>query len=812
MAGLAHATHSTIRAFGKWLKELPLSEPKRKVLTDNIAKTEEWWSHQPSDAIETVERVAVMMGIPVSLLGKNYDALNLLRAMTAAISLTNWLAPRLPEEAEAQSAPVPSSNSPFDDPYHLPFDPLHHDSQHPSFSRLPHHPNTNDGACRNPWSSTQPEAEVNFGRMYRSYILVGINASYPQPLSKAIFPVSKRLHSFHPHHEHATQVLHWLCNASYSGQGVQSFQKVPSTHQWTTCTSWASTALLAGTWQPVYLGTSPNLHWKSRLSQSWNGHHPRMATRTQLSLHLSIFSPQERHPQKTCLEYQCPVWLGHIMASCKTQVYSKTGSSDLDVHTVSKPSGTLDHYPRPRVKYKGQIRTNQDATIQWWRTYPLLCSSPPGQQHSGAFSHSLPECYRCLHQMVEWKIGPSGHCTPGPMVPSLQTSNYISNSFYESGIYKFLPIKFHAIHHPSRWFSSNIQLSSFNSAITSRQSLTGPPHNRPYAVAKTGELSKLRLLIHPTLIGSWPVHFFIPWSLRSSGSLRKAPCWTRFFHPKKNITTSFDWAFSAGPSAMVYLPCHIQTSPTFAKKYGQNIRNRSPATSPNPPSINSKKPSKVTSSIAKTNHLRHCLSTARASTTNPSNKHFKTLPFSNRYLKTQLPLSHHLLRPSNDNTGNPTTGQSATDDNYRLDTSWQNERKVFGVAGPSSPLWTLRFALCLTSLLASSSSWSQWRAQTTLRQGMSRLFWPFSSQRLSTPISFWSTRILLDSSPALTKTDSWGPGSCSSTSFDPTWMCQIMKHFLFIQERPTIQGTSSKAAPFVASTSLGRSSSRTFQT
>ena len=77
-----------VRAFNKWLKELPLSEPKRKVLTDNIAKTEEWWAHQPSEAIE-VERVAVMMGITVSLLGKNYDALNLLRVMTAAISLTN---------------------------------------------------------------------------------------------------------------------------------------------------------------------------------------------------------------------------------------------------------------------------------------------------------------------------------------------------------------------------------------------------------------------------------------------------------------------------------------------------------------------------------------------------------------------------------------------------------------------------------------------------------------------------------------------------------------------------------------------------
>ena len=78
-----------VQAFKQWLTDLPVSEAKRAVLTDNIAKTETWWSHQPSEAIETIERVAVMMGIPVSLLGKNYDALNLLRAMTAAISLTN---------------------------------------------------------------------------------------------------------------------------------------------------------------------------------------------------------------------------------------------------------------------------------------------------------------------------------------------------------------------------------------------------------------------------------------------------------------------------------------------------------------------------------------------------------------------------------------------------------------------------------------------------------------------------------------------------------------------------------------------------
>ena len=84
-----------IRAYAKWLKELPISDSKRTVLNTNIEKMEKWWERQPSGAVDTVERVAVMMGIPVSLLGKNYDVLNLLRAMTAAISMTNLKAPQL---------------------------------------------------------------------------------------------------------------------------------------------------------------------------------------------------------------------------------------------------------------------------------------------------------------------------------------------------------------------------------------------------------------------------------------------------------------------------------------------------------------------------------------------------------------------------------------------------------------------------------------------------------------------------------------------------------------------------------------------
>ena len=49
--------------------------------------------------------------------------------------------------------------------------------------------------------------------------------------------------------------------------------------------------------------------------------------------------------------------------------------------------------------------------------------------------------------------------------------------------------------------------------------------------------------------------------------------------------------------------------------------------------------------------------------------------------------------------GKPTRGQSDLADNFHQPTSWPNERKTFGVADPSYPLWSHLFVLCSTSLL-----------------------------------------------------------------------------------------------------------------
>jgi hypothetical protein len=82
-------TTLAVRAFAKWLKELPLSEPKRKVLTDNIAKTETWCVSPAFGRFGNGGTSGSHDGHYSCPSGQNYDVLNLLRAMTAAISLTN---------------------------------------------------------------------------------------------------------------------------------------------------------------------------------------------------------------------------------------------------------------------------------------------------------------------------------------------------------------------------------------------------------------------------------------------------------------------------------------------------------------------------------------------------------------------------------------------------------------------------------------------------------------------------------------------------------------------------------------------------
>ena len=76
------------RTFNAWHKALTIPEAQNAVLTTNLKKAADWWANQPSSALDTVQKVAIMMGIPVQRLTKNFNDVILVKILTTAITMT----------------------------------------------------------------------------------------------------------------------------------------------------------------------------------------------------------------------------------------------------------------------------------------------------------------------------------------------------------------------------------------------------------------------------------------------------------------------------------------------------------------------------------------------------------------------------------------------------------------------------------------------------------------------------------------------------------------------------------------------------
>ena len=280
--------------------------------------------------------------------------------------------------------------------------------------------------------------------------------------------------------------------------------------------------------------------------------------------------------------------------------------------------------------------------------------------------------------MVEWKASSTCHCTPGPVVPHSKPSTAPSNNFYENGTYKFSPTKFRAIHHSFKMVFIK-HAAVLDQLCNHKQAVTDWSTSQP-AECCCKNWGAFKTAAHIGFLAGSLLQSLVSEELAviaEESLLNKVFPSKKEYHNQLRQGLQF-WTKRNGLPSMPKFPRFR----TCAKNSGQSIQNRSRAILPNPPSTNSKKPLKVPSSIAKTNNHHPCASTARASTTNPSNKHSKILPFSNQCPMTQLPLCHHLSRPSKNVTENPITGQLATDDNFRRVTSWQNGKKTFEAADP----------------------------------------------------------------------------------------------------------------------------------
>eukprot|EP00435_Cladocopium_sp_Y103_P041120 s2481_g11.t1 len=81
-------TSLAVRTFNQWLRDLDLPPAKQATVEKNLAKVEEWWNAQPDSAVDTVQRTALMMGLPVSILKGNFNDKTLVKILTVAITMS----------------------------------------------------------------------------------------------------------------------------------------------------------------------------------------------------------------------------------------------------------------------------------------------------------------------------------------------------------------------------------------------------------------------------------------------------------------------------------------------------------------------------------------------------------------------------------------------------------------------------------------------------------------------------------------------------------------------------------------------------
>ena len=96
------------RTYSNWVTQLGLSQAQKNTIQVNLEKTETWWSQQPAGAVDTIQKVAIMMGIPLSRLaeelrsqqpgestdcGDHYDVLTSSHATSEAPAQTSSTTP-----------------------------------------------------------------------------------------------------------------------------------------------------------------------------------------------------------------------------------------------------------------------------------------------------------------------------------------------------------------------------------------------------------------------------------------------------------------------------------------------------------------------------------------------------------------------------------------------------------------------------------------------------------------------------------------------------------------------------------------------
>ena len=408
-----------VRAFKKCLKDLPISDAKRTVLNTNIAKTETWWARQPAEALETIERVAVMMGIPVSLLGKNYEVLNLLRAMTAAISMTTWLAPQLRRKLKHK---VLQSHLQI---LHLHFNSRHHDFSSEPFSRLPHHPNTNDGALSHPRPSSQSKAETNLEgctdltHLWGSTLTSHNLFSKPSFQSQSVYLRFTHIMNMQPKFYIGSAMHHTLDREYSRSRKFFQLNSERLVQADLALRYWKEHDNLY-IWAPIPIRADYRC-FELALIQEWQ---PRL----NYPFICQFFHPRKGILKKPALNTNAQFGLAtlwrrrgvalntsSLRRSSRTFLHQKDSNIDWNSGQLSMLWGQTPKHAANRPRCFGPTMADLHCAI-------VLCSQAPSQQHPGAIPHSFPTGHRCVHSLVERETCTTCFRTMRSVVPDPKSS------------------------------------------------------------------------------------------------------------------------------------------------------------------------------------------------------------------------------------------------------------------------------------------------------------------------------------------------------------------------------------------------------
>ena len=548
---------------------------------------------------------------------------------------------------------------------------------------------------------------------------MGHQSTLPQPFLQTIFPTSERLHPFHSHQEHATQIklgsaMHHTLDREYSRSRkylqltkerlVQAELALRYWHDHDNLYIWAPI--------PIYTDRIDYRSLEMALIQEWQ---PRL----NYPFICQFFHPKKGLLKKPLLNTNAQFGLATLWRRAKHQftphfvrqvLTSPRFQNRLELWTIIRALGSNT---KARFEQTKLLRSNDggltlcyalrrlanntqepfrtlslnaiDASIKWWRGKPAPKASALRAPWSLA-----PDLQTTLKKFLrQWHVTMLAHQVP------CHTPSFKTVFIKHAAVLDILCNHKQAI---DDWSTSNSAVCCCKSWSLYKSAALNP--SDPHWVL-SGSL--LHSLLPPDL------------AVIAEGSLSN-----KVFPSKKEFHNQMrlglrTWTKRNGlpsmPQPTITDLCH--------QLWSQHTHTKSPITSQSFPLPSSKPPLRVQFSIARTNMPRLFGSSVPVSTTNPSNGPSKIRPFLNNYPLNHPRLSLPLLILFNANMAKHILGQWDLVASSDRDTSWQNGRKTFAAVGPSSHSSIPRSDQCSTFLPDSSFNLFQPPVQITLPQEMS---------------------------------------------------------------------------------------------